>query len=161
MGALTTVQQEALSWESDRAAIAKALKTLRDEVETELPVRAPAGWQKDAADGAASTATAEQAFAECPTARTAATIKILPSAALAGDPTNNATITVRKRDAAGTNPITLKALTTTASWTAFDAVDFGALTVSSIEAGSVLTVEITKGGTGVVVPAGKLEVRFS
>lgn len=116
---------------------------------------------KTAADGAAATATAETAvnWQRLQAAGRVSTIHIQPTAALTGDPTNNATITVSKRDAAGANKATLGTITTTASWVAGTSVPLTltAANLDVVEGGSV-TFEISKGGTGVVVPISSVVV---
>lgn len=120
-------------------------------------VQEPYEWQKDAADGAAATATAEQAFALVTHAGTLLEFSVLPSAALTADAANNATITIRRRPAADpATPQTLATLVTDVaggSWVAWTKKAF-TLANTALLAGDVLTVQITKGGTGVVVPAG-------
>jgi hypothetical protein len=110
---------------------------------------------KTAADAMASTTTAEAAncWNRLLSAGRVKAIRVHSSAALTGDPTNNAVITVSKRDAAGANLATLGTLTTTASWVAGTSVAF-TLTNANLDVvqGGSLTFSIAKGGTGVVVP---------
>jgi len=113
------------------------------------------GQVKLAADAMASTASADTTLPWCRVAYAGkvVAVKITSSAALTGDPTNNAVITVSKRDAAGANLTTVAAITTTVSWVAGADVTL-ALTAANIfvVAGGTLSVAITKGGAGVVVP---------
>lgn len=120
-----------------------------------------AQYMKVAADGAASTATAETAFNRVSRTGTIVGAWYVPSAALTGDPTNNATLALAKRDGAGGASSPVASLTTTASWTAFVPVSLGTLSNASVAAGNVLSLAISKGGTGVVVPAGTLIVAIS
>ena len=116
-------------------------------------------WQKSAADGAAATATAETPIGQCGAACTISAIRIVPQAALTGDNANNATILIQKRTGAG-GPTTVATITTTVAngnWVAFVPVNIP-LTTANVLAGDVLTVTISKGGTGVVVPALQLEI---
>jgi hypothetical protein len=128
-----------------------------------LPIQAvrQAQYLKVAADGAANTATAETAFARVQVAGTITGAWFVPSASLTGDPTNNAVLAVDKRDGAGGAAAAVASLTTTANWTAFVPVSLGALTNATVAAGNVLTFEISKGGTGVAVPAGSLIVAIA
>lgn len=127
-----------------------------------LGVARVAGYRKDAADGAAANATSERAVhrAEA-TARVLAAF-FVPDAALVGDPANNATLTLSKRDGAGGAAQVLASVTTTASMTAFVPVSLGTINTSfyDLVAGNILTFAITKSGTGVVVPAGQLVIVY-
>lgn len=132
-----------------------------------LPVkwrRQHADFEKEA-DVASLTATAERPVFRAEEAVTVTGVLYLPGAALTGDDANNATLVVRRRDNAGATPVTVASLTTTAapnnSFVAFDAKSLGALTNTALAADEVLTFEITKAGTGVVVPAGELVVNYT
>ncbi len=123
-----------------------------------------AQYLKVAADGAAGTATSETAFNRVSRTGTIVGAWYAPSAALTGDATNNATLTLAKRDGAGGGSSSVAAITTTAvagNWTAFVPVSLGTLSNTSVAAGNVLTFAISKGGTGVVVPAGTLIVAIA
>jgi hypothetical protein len=124
-------------------------------------------WPKDAIDAAANTATAEHAIGHSPAAGTVRSVKYVPTAALTADNTNYATITVWKRDSAGANQTKVAEVTTqitgSGNWTAFAPV---ALTLQAaaniaLAAGSSLTVQIAKAGSGVQVPAGTLVVEMT
>lgn len=133
-----------------------------------------ARYPKPAADAAASTATAETAFfAMSPATRTQVAfspsllvieaVDFLPSAALTADATNNATLTVRRRNADGSGAATVASITTniaSGNWTAFvsKALTLGA--ALTLEAQQILTLQITKAGSGVAVPAGVLRVTY-
>jgi len=120
-----------------------------------------AEWNKAADDGAANTATSETIFGRVQAPRAAAKLLYIPSAALTGDNTNNATLLVQKRDGAGGAAQQVAARTTTVAngnWLANQAVDLGAITNGSFVPGDLLTITISKGGTGVVVPRGQLVV---
>lgn len=84
---------------------------------------------------------------------------------ITADASNNATITVSSRDSAAANQATIASATTNV---AFGNVTQGAgkaLTVSTsnfiVAAGSTVTFTIAKGGTGVVVRAGRFTLRFT
>lgn len=118
-------------------------------------------FSKDAADGAASTATSEHVVHRMSSAGTIAAVYFIPDAALTGDATNNATLSVAKRDGAGGASSPIASRQTTAAngnWTAFVPVNFGTVSNAAVIAGDLLTFAISKGGTGVAVPAGLLVV---
>lgn len=117
-------------------------------------------WPKDAADGAAATATAEVIFYRATVPVRVNSLKVLPSAALTGDATNNATLAVKKRDGVGGSASTVASLTTTASWVQFVTVDMGTPANNVLAAGDVLSVTISKGGTGVAVPVSAIEAEI-
>lgn len=111
-------------------------------------------------DAAAGTASAERLLYRSRGKGTVAAIRLLAEAAVTGHATNNATVTVRRRDADGSNAVTVLAYTTTVAnaltaWVA-KSVTSG-LTNTALTAGQMLTVEITKGGTGVQLPGVMLE----
>lgn len=113
------------------------------------------------ADAAAGTATAETPFYTALVAQTISAVNVNANAALTADGTNNATVIIRKRDGAGGAAATVATLVTDVaggSWSAFVNKSLGAITNGVMAAGSVLTFEITKAGTGVVVPASTFTV---
>ena len=128
-----------------------------------------AEWPKVAADGSAAAATAETAFGIIgpgPVTIAVGQFQYHPAAALTADPTNNATITVSKRTPAAPGtavPIAIgvtaaSGANSTGSWTAWKAVALTTQTGagSFVSPGDAITVTITKGGSGVVVPQGVL-----
>jgi len=120
--------------------------------------------EKHAADGAAADTLAEHMLFQAQDAVTVTKVFYLPDAALTADDTNNAVLLVSRRDSAGATKVTIATLTTnvaSGNWTAFDGKDLGTITNSAIAAGAVITWEISKGGTGVVVPAGCLQVEVT
>ncbi len=120
---------------------------------------APPQWQKVAADGAANTATAETFFYRAPVAMLLLAAHLVFDAAVTADDTNNAVVTIRRRDSAGANAAVVKAFTTNIAggdFVAFAPKALGSLSNTSIPAGSVLTVEISKDGSGVQLPIGRL-----
>lgn len=135
----------------------------------ELAYSAPIKRQKEAADGAAATATAENQFHLADTyTKSVQKIEYMPAAALTGDPTNNATLVVSIRNANGSLASIIAQLTTTASWVQFVPIVIPLTngttamtpgnTALDLAPGQSLSFAITKGGTGVVVPAGCLQV---
>lgn len=92
-------------------------------------------------------------------------VKYIPNAALTANNTDYATLTVANRDAAGVAVGDIAAITTeitgTGDWVAFVAEDFGVLANTEVEAGGSVTFEIEKAGSGVVVPAGTLQVEYA
>lgn len=118
-------------------------------------------FTKDAADGAAATATAETLFARAPVAGRILAAYYCPSAALTADASHYASLLLAKRDGAGGASAAVATKTTaTGSWTAFVPVSLGTITNGTLVAGDVLTVAITKTGNGVVVPSGTLVVLY-
>lgn len=113
------------------------------------------------ADGSAGAATAESVIGRANMAGTISKVYFVPTAALTGNGTNNATLTVRKRDGAGGAAAAVASLTTTASWSAFQPVDLGTITNGTLLATDILTFEITKAAGGVVVPDGEILVVFT
>jgi hypothetical protein len=116
-------------------------------------------YQKAAADGAAGTPTAETPIASVQNPGVAVFGQFVPNAALTGDPSNNATLSILKRTAGGA-PVTVATLTTTASWAQWVPQTIPAVggAASSLAAGDAISLTITKNGTGVVVPAGCLNL---
>jgi hypothetical protein len=112
-------------------------------------------WQKAAADGSASTATAETVIGligpgNAPIAL--GRIGVLPAASLTANATNYATITVAKRTAGG-SAVTLGTLSTASgSWSAWTEVDFSLSTGAYLSPGDAITVAIAKASAGVGVP---------
>lgn len=135
-------------------------------------------WNKPAADGAAGTATAETPFYRHPLVQSGSPlativdklsikdIKYTPGAALTADNANYATITIRKRSALGADLGVVASVTTqitgSGNWTAWVAVNLALANSSDstvdMAPGDILTVQITKTGSGVVVPLGELSV---
>jgi len=124
-------------------------------------------YSKAAADGAAATTTAETDLnVPVPRAAVLRAVRLTPQgAAITADATNNATITVSKRDSTGGNLTTVATLTTNVAGLggatlAQRATAAFVLTGANtrITAGSSLTFSIAKGGTGVVVPISMLSI---
>jgi hypothetical protein len=116
-------------------------------------------YLKVADDAAANTATAITPFG--PNALVPSilkSVKMTVNAAVATDPTDFATILVAKRSAAGAATAICSYATSTAAFVAHVPIEFTlpATTAVNLDAGDCLTFQITKGGAGKVVTAGKL-----
>lgn len=118
--------------------------------------------EKHDADSAAADTLSEHMVMQAQDAVTVTKIFFLPDAALTANDTDYAVLTVYRRDADGTNQVSVATVNTqtggSGNWTAFDGIDLGTISNSSISTGQVLTFEITKQGSGVVVPAGTLQI---
>lgn len=137
----------------------------------ELAASFGAQFFKPAADAAANTATAETPFAVLPAAKSIRGVSYIPAGALTADDTDFATIIVRAYTSAGVAigiVAQLATLLATGDWVAktpktiplHDGTNAIALdsTKLDVPAGGFLTLQITKGGSGVAVPAGVLSV---
>lgn len=115
-------------------------------------------FSKGSDDASASTATSETYTGKVVPykARLKSVQYRATTGGITGDPTNNATITVSKRDSAAANPLPVATLTTTASVTQ-GAKTALVLTDANVivDADSTITFAIAKGGSGVVVRAGE------
>lgn len=121
-------------------------------------------------DAAAATATAESPFHHARTyTQSINSCVFTPSAALTANASNYATLQVRRREADGADGDVLFQLATnvvtTGDWTAFADVDVPKLAATAaasyiLGVGESLTFEITKTGTGVVVPRGRLTIFY-
>ena len=130
-------------------------------------------FNKAADDGAAATATAETVLVTVPRRAKLVSVIYVPSTAtnLVASDTNYASIIMQSRDGAGGVAKVLGTTTTktagsggTGNWTQWLSVN-GVVTPFDptnfvIPAGGSLTFQITKAGTGVVVPAGSLTARI-
>lgn len=114
-------------------------------------------WDKEAADAAAATATAEHTIYVADGHETIDSLQFMPDAAVALNAANYASIIVQVRNGAGGAPQVVATLTTAATnLTAWIAQTLGALAHNVLAPGSLLTVQITKTGTGVVIPSGAI-----
>lgn len=139
------------------------------KTESALGYNSPlAQFNKSAADGAAATTTAETIFGKVGpgSGGTIGAVYFTPAASLTANDSNYATIQVQKRTAGGA-PTTVAQATTqtsggggTGSWTAWKPVAI-AISAGAVSALDALTFNIGKTGTGVVVPAGQLNVYAS
>lgn len=122
----------------------------------------PYFWDKSAADGMASTTTSETYTGiYLPYACKVTAYFVGTSGGLTADNTNYATVTVSTRDSAGANKTALGTLTTTITSSGNLTQGAGKAFVMasgavSVAAGSTITFEIAKAGSGVVVPAGRV-----
>lgn len=108
------------------------------------------------ADAAASTTTAETAFARVAAGSTISAIKISPTGAVTASDTLYATITIKWRNGVGGAAATVATLITNVaggSWTAFTTKDMGAITNGVLTAGGVLTYTIAKASSGTQLPS--------
>jgi hypothetical protein len=127
-----------------------------------------ASFAKLAADGAAATATSETAMGMISPAAGGNVVAayFVPQAALTADPTNNATLTIQKRTAGGAAVTIAQVTTTTAAggtgnWTAWQPVPITVSASAVANALDAITFNISKSGTGVVVPAGQILIFVS
>ena len=121
---------------------------------------------KKAADAMAADATTQAVFGAARRRAKVKAIYYVTDAALTAHDTNFASLIVQKLTAAGATAVTLGTAATTltagtGSWVAKTVISFTLSTVAGalvLEALAPLTFGITKGGSGVVVPAGQLIV---
>lgn len=122
-------------------------------------------FHKEAADGSAGAATSELAIFRAAGPETVSKVYFVPSANLTADNSNYATLAIAKRDGAGGGSSSVASKTTqvtgSGNLTAFVPLDLGTVSNASMTAGNVLTVAISKTGTGVVVPAGTFIIEFA
>lgn len=117
---------------------------------------------KAAADGNATDATTEYVIARMPVAGRLKSAHFTGSSGgIVGHASNNATLTVSKRDGAGGTAVPIASYQSTASNDATQWVP-KALTIVAADAllpaGTLLTFKIAKASSGVVVPAGELDL---
>jgi hypothetical protein len=117
---------------------------------------------KELADAAAATASTLYQL-KVPYAFVVEQMSVCPGAALTADATNNAVLTLAKANGAGGASTAIATLTTDVAggnWVA-DVFKEGTVTGSAaaVADGQLLTLKITKGGTGVVVPACSVSIR--
>lgn len=106
-----------------------------------------------------TNALSETYFGYLRVAMSLVSARVVPGGSLTADDSNNATVTVYKRTSSGASQTAIAALTTSTTdsgnWTAGAAKDMGVETAGvACGAGSSISAAITKGGTGVTVPAG-------
>lgn len=162
MSDIDLLVSRALAREVGAESMAGASATIvRDTERLVRQRRALLLWDKPAADALAADATAERGVGYIDSGDDGeglVDLVIVPTAALTAHDTNNATITIRKKDSAGGSSTSVATITTTVasgSWVAF-APKAMVLTATAadlrIAAGSSISVQITKNGAGVVVP---------
>ena len=118
---------------------------------------------KTAADGSASTATSEVPLGMARRASKVIAAYFIPASTLTADDTNYATLTISKRAAGGGSKTSVSTTTTgSGNFVAWVPVPLTVVAAdASVTALSQLSFEISKPGTGVVVPIGKLVVYLS
>lgn len=121
---------------------------------------------KTAADGSASTTTSEVPLGMARRQSKVLAAYFIPASTLTADDTNYATLTISKRAAGGGSKTTVASASTTTTGTgnfvAWVPVPLTVVTAdATVTALSQLSFEISKPGTGVVVPIGKLVVYVS
>lgn len=119
-------------------------------------------YAKDTDDATAATTTDEIAFWYNQTGtHTISSIWYVPTSALTANETNNATLKIWRRTSTGVSQTLVASLTTDiANWTAHHAVVL-TLSESTISSNYVYSFEITKAGSGVVVPKGTIIMQLS
>jgi hypothetical protein len=120
---------------------------------------------KPTADSAAGTATAEHMVYMAPLSDAITMVRVyfLPDGALTVDDTNNATLTVYKMGDGGINKTAIYRITTNTdidNWIAQTGVALDLL-VGTVEVNKLLSIEITKAGSGVIVPAGTWHIEYT
>ena len=101
--------------------------------------------------------TSERSILVCNTAFTVISVGFIPDAGF-GQASNYSNISVVNKgtNGSGTTAVAAKAFSTVV--TAYTNNDFGTVTAPNVTAGQVLTVKITKTGTGQVTPAGSIVI---
>lgn len=125
-------------------------------------------WNKPADDAAASTATAEHAFARIPSTIACQIISAYygTEGTITANDTSYATLTVSVRDGAGGSAVAACSQTTKITGGSGDVAAYVPqvltldTTKKAVAGGSVLTFLITKASSGVVVPAGFVTVHL-
>ncbi len=126
--------------------------------------RIPAKWRhemldvyKDTADATALVATAQLPVGQLYSQSTPNSFRFVPSAAVAANITNYATLTVSKHNGAGgLSAVVATAITSSTGMGAFQGFIVTITDGAAIAQGWVLTFEITKQGSGVIIPTGTL-----
>jgi hypothetical protein len=115
-----------------------------------------------------TTATSERVVFTAPENVTITDVFVEPAAGLTASDTDFATILVSRRDATGSNEVTVVSATTrtagsggTGDWDPFGAISLGSLSNTSLTEGQKLTIELTKSGLGVVVPVLAVQVEYT
>ncbi len=118
---------------------------------------------KASADAMASDASTIGAF-KAPFAMRIVGVTAIPNTTLTAHDTNNAVITLAKADGAGGSATAVAALTTNGAGGNWAADTFEEFTVTasaaSVTRGQVVTLKITKGGSGVAVPISSYTIRY-
>lgn len=122
-----------------------------------------------AADGAASTTTAETLLGELmPIASNISKIYILPEGTATASDSVYATITIATRNSAGGGATTIVAVTTkvtgsggTGDWAKWTQIDVGTLASSAVAAYGIMTYAIAKASTGTQLPQFRIVVELA
>lgn len=115
-----------------------------------------------ATDAATGTAVAETAIAFLKYANTVARVMLVPSASATANASNYGTVILAARDGAGGASATLGSVTTASvSWAPFVPVSIGTITGGALAAGSVISYQTTKTGTGIALPSFKIFVELA
>jgi len=108
-------------------------------------------------DALAATTLSEKAFFTSIGGLEMSSIRLMPSGAVTANNANYATISVYRYDSVGGSKTLVAQVSTTVAdtgnWVAFRTLDFGTLAVDGLLVNQGLTIEITKTGTGVQLPA--------
>lgn len=121
----------------------------------DVDVAAGAVWKRSASDALATDTMSEQPFASVLASGNVTALAFRPLANLAHDAANYATLSVYKRTGGGAPVLVAQLDTSAIDWTASIPVVIPIVS-ALVASGDVLTIAITKSGTGVVVPAGTL-----
>lgn len=117
---------------------------------------------KPAADAMAADTSTIASF-KAPFKLRVVSLTICPHAALTANDTNNAVVTLGKADGAGGSSTAIGALTTNVASGNWVADTFKEVTLTAanttVNDGQIVTLKLTKGGTGVVVPASSYALR--
>jgi len=120
-----------------------------------------AKYTKVLADAAAATTTAITPFYRFPTAYKITAINILPATTVAADASNYATILIASEDGAAGTPVAIGNRTTAS--VALTETTTAAVTLSGTvtgAAGDILTLQVTKTGTGAQLPPLTVQVDY-
>lgn len=113
----------------------------------------------------AATVRTELTCAYCPVAMTLNAIRLTSRTSVTGHDTNTFTIIIRQRDGAGGAASTVVSFQCTAtpnnSLTAWVPKDLGSLSVTAFPAGSIVTIEVTKQGSGLATFHMELDLNFT
>lgn len=130
---------------------------------TDATRRRLATWPKDADSLAASVRAESLVHFNRIDPVTLVAIHFVPDASVVPDDTHYGTLIVRKRNAAGGAATVIAQLSTTVlggPWTARSPKSLGALAETDLGELSILTLELAKAGSGVVIPAGLLVIEY-
>lgn len=107
-------------------------------------------WFKKDPDALAATATPETPFGTIETSSAVSLLRVIPKGAVTFHAANFATVTIRKRAQDGTTTTLGSVASNAASW--LKEIPLPITPSTTVAAGELVTAEITKAGTGVIVP---------